>query len=77
MTRLTQCHRIADAACDSDIVGRRALGQIGQPGAMAGQRRLVIAEADFHLMIAGNCAHACGDGALEGLGINRAFRYRT
>ncbi|MDM3817812.1 hypothetical protein O9566_18570, partial [Proteus mirabilis] len=65
---------IADAAGNRDIVRRRTLGQVGQTRPMPRQGRAIIAKPDFHFMITGNGPHAGRNRALEGLGINRAFR---
>ena len=55
-------------------VARRLLRQFGQPGAVAGQRRLVLGEADLELVVAGDGAHADRHGALETVGVSAVLR---
>ena len=69
-----QRHGIAEAARHRDVGGGRLLGQLGQPGAVAGQRRLVLGEGDLELVVAGDRAHADRDGALEAVGFRAGLR---
>ena len=70
-----QRHGIAQPAGDRDVVARRLLRQLRQPRAVAGQRRLVLGEGDFQLVVAGDRAHADADGALEIVRLAVAARF--
>jgi len=59
---------IADAAGDRHVVLRGLLRQFGQAGAAAGQRRLVLGEADLQLLVAGDGAHGDRQRTLEAVG---------
>ncbi len=60
VTRLTQRHGIAKAAGDGNIVRGRALGQVGETGAIGAQGRTVVGKRHFQLVLAGNGADASG-----------------
>ena len=69
-----QRHGIAQSPAHRDVVGGRLLGQFRQTRAIARQRRLVLGEGDFHVLVVGNRAHADGYGALEAVCLRARFR---
>ncbi len=71
MARLSQRHGITQTARNGNIMRRRTFWQIRQAGTIGGQRRTIIAESHFQLILAGNSAHGRGHCPLERFGINR------
>ena len=69
-----QRHGIAEAARHRYVDAGRLLRQFGEPGAVAGKRRLVLGETDLELVIAGDRAHADRHGTLEDVGVRAVLR---
>ncbi len=68
---LTQRHGIAEATRNRNIMSSWALWQVRQASTISSQRRAIIAEGDFQLVLAGNRAHGRRHCPLERFGIYR------